>query len=69
MKIEQRLWQRRHGWRVLGEQAHIAPSLVLYFAAPGTLDDGTRFAELRLHIWRQLHSTKPRHASAPREVA
>jgi NitT/TauT family transport system ATP-binding protein len=28
-----------------------------------------RFAELRLHIWRQLHSTKPRHASAPREVA
>jgi NitT/TauT family transport system ATP-binding protein len=28
-----------------------------------------RFAELRLHIWRQLHSTKPRHANAPREVA
>src|SRR3954453_18869516 len=28
-----------------------------------------RFAELRLHIWRQLHSSKPRHASAPREVA
>jgi NitT/TauT family transport system ATP-binding protein len=28
-----------------------------------------RFAELRLHIWRQLHSTKPRNASAPREVA
>src|SRR3954470_9609949 len=28
-----------------------------------------RFAELRLHIWRQLHSNKPRHASAPREVA
>jgi hypothetical protein len=25
----------------------IAPSLVLYFAAPGTLDDGARFAELR----------------------
>lgn len=47
MKIEQRLWQRRHGWRVIGEDAPIAPSLVLYFAAPGTLDDGTRFAELR----------------------
>ena len=28
-----------------------------------------RFAELRLHIWRQLHSTRPRNASAPREVA
>src|SRR5262245_43079679 len=28
-----------------------------------------RFAELRLHIWRQLHSAQPRHASAPREVA
>jgi NitT/TauT family transport system ATP-binding protein len=28
-----------------------------------------RFAELRQHIWRQLHSTKPRNASAPREVA
>jgi hypothetical protein len=47
MKIEQRLWQKRHGWRVLGEDAGIAPSLVLYFAAPGTLDDGARFAELR----------------------
>ena len=47
MKIEQRLWQKRHGWRVLGEDARIAPSLVLYFAAPGILDDGARFAELR----------------------
>jgi NitT/TauT family transport system ATP-binding protein len=28
-----------------------------------------RFAELRQHIWRQLHSTGPRNASAPREVA
>jgi NitT/TauT family transport system ATP-binding protein len=28
-----------------------------------------RFAELRQHIWRQLHSTKPRNANAPREVA
>src|SRR3954451_14863441 len=28
-----------------------------------------RFAELRQHIWRQLHSSKPRNASAPREVA
>jgi NitT/TauT family transport system ATP-binding protein len=28
-----------------------------------------RFAELRLHIWRQLHSSKPKNANAPREVA
>jgi NitT/TauT family transport system ATP-binding protein len=28
-----------------------------------------RFAEIRLHIWRQLHSAKPRQANAPREVA
>lgn len=47
MKIEQRFWQKRYGWRVLGEDTCSAPSLVLYFAAPGTLDDGARFAELR----------------------
>jgi NitT/TauT family transport system ATP-binding protein len=28
-----------------------------------------RFAELRQHIWRQLHTARPRHQSAPREVA
>ena len=28
-----------------------------------------RFAELRQHIWRQLHSTRPRNVNAPREVA
>src|SRR6202007_1792039 len=28
-----------------------------------------RFAELRLHIWRQLHSARPRQTTAPREVA
>jgi NitT/TauT family transport system ATP-binding protein len=28
-----------------------------------------RFAEMRVHIWHQLHTTRPRHASAPREVA
>jgi NitT/TauT family transport system ATP-binding protein len=28
-----------------------------------------RFAEMRLHIWHQLHTTRSRHASAPREVA
>jgi NitT/TauT family transport system ATP-binding protein len=28
-----------------------------------------RFAEIRLHIWRQLHSARPRKTKAPREVA
>jgi NitT/TauT family transport system ATP-binding protein len=28
-----------------------------------------RFPEIRLHIWRQLHTEKPRHQRAPREVA
>jgi NitT/TauT family transport system ATP-binding protein len=28
-----------------------------------------RFAELRLHIWRGLHSAQPRQTKAPREVA
>jgi NitT/TauT family transport system ATP-binding protein len=28
-----------------------------------------RFAEIRLHIWRQLHSARPRQTKAPREVA
>jgi NitT/TauT family transport system ATP-binding protein len=42
------------------------------FARPRDVDGiraDPRFAELRLHIWRQLHSSKPRNASAPREVA
>jgi NitT/TauT family transport system ATP-binding protein len=42
------------------------------FARPRDVDAiraDPRFAELRLHIWRQLHSSKPRHTSAPREVA
>ena len=28
-----------------------------------------RFGEIRQHIWHQLHSSKPRNAKAPREVA
>ncbi len=28
-----------------------------------------RFAEIRLHIWHQLHTARPRSATAPREVA
>jgi NitT/TauT family transport system ATP-binding protein len=42
------------------------------FGRPRDVDEvraDPRFAELRLHIWRQLHSSRPRHASAPREVA
>ena len=27
-----------------------------------------RFAELRLHIWHQLHTTRPRNANAPKEI-
>lgn len=52
MKVEQRLWRARHGWslvRLSNDEtaAPIAPALVLFFAAPGTLDDGQRFAELK----------------------
>jgi NitT/TauT family transport system ATP-binding protein len=28
-----------------------------------------RFAQLRIHIWHQLHAPKPRRATSPREVA
>ena len=28
-----------------------------------------RFTEIRLHIWHQLHTARPRSATAPREVA
>jgi NitT/TauT family transport system ATP-binding protein len=28
-----------------------------------------RFAQLRIHIWHQLRATRPKHSSAPREVA
>jgi len=47
MRIEQRIWQADTGWRVAASDGAIAPSLVLFFAAPGTVDDGQRFAELR----------------------
>src|SRR5205085_5346988 len=42
------------------------------FGRPREVDAGRadpRFAQLRLHIWHQLHAARPRHASAPREVA
>ncbi len=47
MRVEQRIWQPGRQWRVLNEEGPLKPSLVLYFAAPGTLDDGARYAELR----------------------
>lgn len=46
MKVEQRLWHPATGWSVIESDGPIAPTLVLFFASPGTLDDGRRFAEL-----------------------
>ncbi|HYL49603.1 MAG TPA: FIST N-terminal domain-containing protein [Stellaceae bacterium] len=47
MRIEQRVWQTGAGWRIAASDGAVAPALVLFFAAPGTLDNGRRFAELR----------------------
>lgn len=47
MRIEQRIWQAESGWRVAASDRPLAPVLVLFFAAPGTVDDGARFAELK----------------------
>jgi hypothetical protein len=47
MKLEQRIWSAETGWRVLHNEGPIKPSLVMFFAAPGTCDDGRRFAELK----------------------
>ena len=47
MKIEQRVWQARHKWRTLSSDGTVSPSMVLFFASPGTLDDGARYAELK----------------------
>ena len=47
MRIEQQVWQAGRGWRIAASDGPLAPALVLFFAAPGTLDDGARFAEMR----------------------
>lgn len=47
MKVEQRIWSAETGWRVLHRDGSVEPSLVMFFAAPGTCDDGRRFAELK----------------------
>src|SRR5213080_992394 len=36
---------------------------------PDAVRSDPRFAELRLHIWHQLHTARPRQTKAPREVA
>jgi NitT/TauT family transport system ATP-binding protein len=36
---------------------------------PDAVRSDPRFAELRLHIWHELHTAKPRYTRAPREVA
>ena len=45
VKLEQRNWSPGRGWQTLEGQPGIAPSVVLFFAGPGTVDDGARFAE------------------------
>ena len=47
-------------------------ALDMPFGWPRTADavrSDPRFAELRLHIWHQLHTARPRNVKAPREVA
>jgi hypothetical protein len=46
MKLEQRIWSAEAGWRVLHSEGRIKPSLVMFFAAPGTFDRD-RFDELK----------------------
>jgi NitT/TauT family transport system ATP-binding protein len=36
---------------------------------PDALRSDPRFTEIRLHIWRELHASKPTNLRAPREVA
>ncbi|MGH7048835.1 MAG: FIST signal transduction protein [Stellaceae bacterium] len=47
VRIEQRIWQVEKSWRVAASDGPLAPTLVLFFAGPGTLDGGARFAEMR----------------------
>jgi NitT/TauT family transport system ATP-binding protein len=50
----------------------IKEMLDMPFARPRDVDavrSDPRFTELRLHIWRQLHTARPTQLKAPREVA
>ncbi|HUZ74970.1 MAG TPA: hypothetical protein VMU87_18445 [Stellaceae bacterium] len=46
MRVEQRPWQNSRDWRVVASDGPFSPAVVLFFAAPGMLDDGARFEEL-----------------------
>ncbi len=48
MRVEQGCWTEADGWRpVPGTDRVESPQLVLYFAAPGTMESGKCYAELR----------------------
>lgn len=47
MQLRQAIWTSSTGWQCWDGDDSLASDLVLYFAAPGTMDDGTRFAELQ----------------------
>ena len=47
MQLEQRIWLPREGWRLMNSDGADAPALVIFFAAPGTIDDGARYNELK----------------------
>ena len=47
MQLEQRIWSPNQGWRLLHSDKPEAPALVIFFAAPGTVDDGARYRELK----------------------
>jgi len=47
MQLEQRIWLPSEGWRLLNSDKPETPELVIFFAAPGTVDDGARFRELK----------------------
>jgi hypothetical protein len=47
MKIKQILWSAAKGWEVHNDDGEAgAPSFILYFSAPGLMNDGARHAEL-----------------------
>jgi hypothetical protein len=47
MQLEQRIWLPREGWRLMNSDGADSPALVIFFAAPGTVDDGARYNELK----------------------
>jgi hypothetical protein len=47
VRVEHAVWTAEHGWTQRSEARAAAASWVLYFAAPGLMDDPARLAELR----------------------